>query len=74
VKALLLGNIPLDPAKNGRVIDVLTPLPHHLLQVAIAERIAQVPTHTQQNDLGLEMTPFEWTWILHEGNSSTFID
>ena len=30
----------------------------------------QVPAHTQQNNFRLKMTPFEWTRMTHDGNSS----
>ena len=30
---------------------------------------AQVSTDAQENDLGFEVTPFERTRVLHEGNS-----
>jgi hypothetical protein len=48
------------------VIDVQTPFEHHLLQVAIAQRIPQVPANAEQNDLGLEMTPFERILLDHD--------
>jgi hypothetical protein len=34
------------------------------------ERIPQIPTDTEQNDLGLEVTPFEWSGGIHENCSS----
>src|SRR6266487_207724 len=49
---------------------VAHPFQHHLFEVAIAQRVAQVPPYAQQNDLGFEMTPLERTLIAHEGNSS----
>src|SRR5450755_1050428 len=57
--------IALAPAVDRRMIHVQSPLPHHLFEVAIAERIPQVPAHAQQDDLGFKMTPFERTWIAH---------
>jgi hypothetical protein len=45
------GSIALDPAINGGMIDVEPPLQHHLLQVAVAERGAQVPPHAQEDDV-----------------------
>lgn len=41
------------------VIDVQTTLEHHLLQISVAERITKVPANTEQNNLSLEVTPFE---------------
>jgi hypothetical protein len=49
-----------------------SPLKHHLLQVSIAERIPEVPADTEQNDLGLEVTPFERFGGIHEIGSSQF--
>ncbi len=51
--------VVLDPRINGRMIVMQTPFMHYLFQIAIAQRIAQIPAHTQQNNLGLEMAPFE---------------
>jgi len=31
----------------------------YLFEISIAQRIPKVPSHTEQNDVGLEMTPFE---------------
>src|SRR5689334_23143161 len=53
------GCVLLNPAIDRRMIDVQTTLPHHFLQVSIAQRIAQIPPHALQNDICLEMTPFE---------------
>jgi len=63
-----------NPTRDGTVIDRESPLPHHLFQVAIAERVPQVPAHAEQDDLGFEMTPFERAWIAHEGNSSVVLE
>src|SRR5690349_23613805 len=60
-------SISLDPAIHGRVIDAESTLSHHLFEVAIAERRAEVPAHTQKNDCGLEMTPFEGMLLAHDG-------
>jgi hypothetical protein len=56
------------------VIDVQTPLLHHLFEITVAERIPKVPAHAEQNDVGFEMTPFERVLIVHEGNSSVFLN
>ena len=50
------------------------PFPQHFLQVSVTERVSEIPTDAQQNDLGFEMTPFERARIAHERNSSTFLN
>ncbi len=47
------------------MVDVQTPLPHHLFQVAGAERIPKGLAQAQYNDLGLKMTPFEGVLVVH---------
>src|SRR5438132_5024868 len=59
-------------AADRGVIDVQASLEHHLLQVAVAKRIPQIPADTQQNNLGLEVTPFECDGGMHEIGSSQF--
>ncbi len=56
------------------MVHLQSPFPHHFLQIAVAQRIAQVPAHAEQNDLRLKMTPFERTLLVHEGNSSPVLD
>ncbi len=56
---LSFWGVVLHPTVDRGVIDIQAPLEHHLLQVSIAERIAQVPVDTQQNNLSFKMTPFE---------------
>jgi hypothetical protein len=63
--------IALDPTVDGGVIDVQTPLQHHFLQIAVTERVPQIPADAQQNDVGFEMTPFEQVLLVYEGNSSS---
>jgi hypothetical protein len=36
------------------MVDLNTPLEHELSQVAVAERIAHMPTNTEKDDLRLE--------------------
>ena len=48
-------SVTLNPTIDGRMIDRESPFPHHFFEVAIAECIAQIPAHTQQNEVGLEM-------------------
>jgi hypothetical protein len=66
--------IVLRPAKDGGMIDVQPPFPHHFLQVAIAQGIPKIPTGTEQDDLSFEMTPFEQTRIVLERSSSSFLE
>ncbi len=33
-------------------IDAESALSHHLFEIAVAQKIAQIPAHAQQNDLG----------------------
>jgi hypothetical protein len=54
------------------MIDMQSSLEHHLLQISVAERIPQVPADTEQNNLGLEVTPFERVGRIHESGSSQF--
>src|SRR5258706_8231905 len=64
--------VALHPAVDGGVIDMQSPLKHHLLQISVAERIPEVPADTQQNNLGLKVTPFERVGGIHEIGSSQF--
>lgn len=41
------------------------PFQHHLLQVAVTQGIAQIPTHAQQDDVRLEMTPLKGVLGVH---------
>jgi hypothetical protein len=41
------------------VIDVKVALSHHLFQIPEAEPEPEIPTDTEDDDLGLEMSPFE---------------
>ena len=71
---LSFRSILLNPAIDRGMVHVQTPLPHHLFQVAIAERISQVPADAEQNEVGFVMTPFERVLIVHVGNSSVFLN
>src|SRR5438132_12168144 len=62
----------LHPTVDRGVIDMQAPLEHHLLQISVAQWIPQVPADTQQNNLGLEVTPFERLGGIHECRSSQF--
>src|SRR5260370_42630445 len=61
-----LWGILLNPAEDRGMVNVQPPFQHEFLEIAIAERIPQIPAHAQQNDLGLEMTPFEQLRMVHK--------
>ena len=46
-----LWGIALDPAVARGVVHLQSPFSHQFLQVAIAERVAQIPPDTEENDL-----------------------
>jgi hypothetical protein len=56
------------------MIDRESALPHHFLEVSIAERIPKVPAHAEQNDFRLKMTPFERGGSVHDAGSSPFLE
>src|SRR5581483_5661176 len=62
-----LRGIALNPSVNGSMIDLQPTLPHHFFEVPIAERIAQIPSDAQEDDVGLKMTPFEGRLLTHKG-------
>ena len=51
--------IPLDPAPDGHMVHGEVPLRHDFLQIAIGERISQVPANAQQDDQIFEMPSTE---------------
>ncbi|MBP2444032.1 hypothetical protein JOH51_001471 [Rhizobium leguminosarum] len=48
-----------NPAVDGAMIDLEATFPEHLLKIAIAERITQIPTDSLHNQPCLEMPSFE---------------
>src|SRR6516164_9546319 len=52
----------LDPAPDGDMIHRNPALGHHLLQVAVAQRIPQVPPHAQNDDDIVKVSPSERRW------------
>ena len=40
-------------------------LPHHFLQITIAEGITQIPAYAEKDNFALVMTPFEWIGFGH---------
>jgi hypothetical protein len=67
---LQFRSVALHPPEDCRVIDLQTPFPHDFFEISVTECRAQIPAHTQQNDLCLEVTPFEQIRVVaaHEGN------
>lgn len=60
-----LGSVVLHPTLDRGVFDNDATLAHHLFQVPIAQRLAQVPAHTQEDDLAFEVPPFERVGLPH---------
>jgi hypothetical protein len=58
---LLIQNrgIPQGPASDGGVIHTQAAFGHHLFQVAVAQRVPQIPPHAEHNYLVLKMSPSE---------------
>ncbi len=50
------GSISLDPPIHRCMIYCESPLQHHFFQIAVTERIAKIPPHTQQDNVRLEVT------------------
>ena len=48
------------------MVDCEASLVHHLFEIAVAERIAQIPADTEQDDLTRITTPFERVRFAHE--------
>src|SRR5512144_1199688 len=56
---LELRRVALRPAVHRRVVDGDAALAHHLLELAIADAVAAVPTNRPENDLAGEVPPPE---------------
>ena len=56
---LYLRGESLHPAVGGRVVDRDAALGHHRIEIAVADRVAAVPTHRPQYDLNAEMPSLE---------------
>lgn len=48
-----------NPSVDGAVVDFKSPLQEHLLQVPIAQRIAQIPGHCPTDQLGFNLSASE---------------
>jgi len=64
---LPLWCVPLNPAEERCVIDAQPALPHHLFPIARTQGIPKIATDTHENDLGLEVPPFEGKRLSHHG-------
>lgn len=54
-----LGGISLHPSEDRWMVYRKAALTHHLLKIAVAQLVAQVPAHAQEDDLRLKVTPLE---------------
>ena len=52
----------LNPAPDSDVVHRKSALGHHLFQIAVAQRIPQVPPHAQNDDDVLKVSPSERWW------------
>jgi hypothetical protein len=56
------GRVMLDPAPDGDVVHCKSTLRHHFFQIAVAQRIPQVPPHAENDDDILKVSPSERRW------------
>src|SRR5512132_1161887 len=56
---LQLWRVVLNPPPDGRVIDHDAALRHHLLELAVADRVLAVPADALQDDEGMEAAELE---------------
>ena len=54
-----LWNIALDPAHDRRMSQRQSAFGHHFHEIPKAELVSQIPTHTENDDLPVEMAAFE---------------
>ena len=66
---LQFRSIGLNPPIDRRVIEREATFIHHFFEIAIAEGIAQIPTYTEKDDVGLIVTPLEEIGLGHEQTS-----
>src|ERR1035441_3111936 len=52
----------LDPAPDGDVVNGEPTFRHHLLQIAICERVSKVPPNAQEDDHVFKMSSAEECW------------
>jgi len=51
--------IVLNPAPYRRVVHGQAALGHHFFKITVAQRVSQIPSHAQQDDLVFEVSPTE---------------
>ncbi len=49
----------MNPAVYGSMINRETSLNHHLFQIAVTQRVAEIPTNTQQDERCLKVAILE---------------
>src|SRR6266581_9780585 len=54
-----LWSIRLPPAVNGGMVHLQSTFLHDFFEISVTERIAKIPANTQQNNVCLEVAPFE---------------
>ncbi|GHO64421.1 hypothetical protein KSC_033130 [Ktedonobacter sp. SOSP1-52] len=59
----------MHPTVNGGVIYGESSFSHEFFEVAVTEGVPQIPSHTDKDDFGLEVTPFEGLLLCHGGLS-----
>jgi hypothetical protein len=59
-------SIALNPTIDRRMIHQDPSLSHEFFHITITQNIAQVPTQAEQNNVGLEVTPFEGILFGHD--------
>jgi hypothetical protein len=64
--------VALDPTVDRGMIDMQTTFQHDFFEISITQCIPQIPPDTQQNNLSLEMTPFERMLLCHDWSSCFF--
>jgi hypothetical protein len=59
-----------DASMHGGMIEVRASLGHHLFQIAKAQIVGQVPSHTQHDHRTVEMAAFERAELVRDRRSS----
>jgi hypothetical protein len=66
---LQFQNIGLNSPVDRRAIEREATFIHHFFEIAVAQRITEVPTYAQEDDFGLIVTPLEEIGFGHEQTS-----
>jgi hypothetical protein len=51
------------------MVDLKAPFGHNFFQIPVTQGITQIPPHTEQNNFGLMMPPFEGVKRIQIGSS-----